>query len=67
MHGSHQFSNSFDYNDANGGTSFKACHKEWRQYQMMDDFSKWGVQSFSESKFHLEEKYPDVLAFQTPR
>jgi hypothetical protein len=48
-------SNSFDYNDKNGGTSFKACHKNWRQYRMVEDFSKWGAQSFGESLFCLKK------------
>ena len=52
---SQKISNSFDYNDANGGPSFKARHKDWRQYQIMEDFSKWGAESFSESTFRLKE------------
>ena len=47
--------NSFDYNEKNGGTSFKACHPDWRQDLLMDDFMKWGAESFSESLFHLKK------------
>jgi hypothetical protein len=38
--------NSFDYNDKNGGTSFKARHPNWRHNEIMDDFAKWGAESF---------------------
>ncbi len=48
-------SNSFDYNDQNGGMSFKARHKNWRQYKMLEDFSKWGAKSLGESVFCLKE------------
>jgi hypothetical protein len=48
-------SNSFDYNDKNGGTSFKARHPNWRQNKMMEDFAKWGAESFGESSFCLKE------------
>jgi hypothetical protein len=37
-------SNSFDYNDLNEGTSFKALHKNWRQNPLMEDFIKWGTE-----------------------
>jgi hypothetical protein len=50
-----KISNSFDYNKHNGGTSFKACHKNWRQDSMIDDFQKWGIKSFGESLFCLKE------------
>jgi hypothetical protein len=47
--------NRFDYNDMNGANSFKASHNNWRQYQMMEDFSKWGAESFGESISCLKE------------
>ena len=46
---------SFDYNDNNGGTSFKARHKNWGQYEIMDDFRTWGAESFGESSFCLNK------------
>jgi hypothetical protein len=49
---------SFDYNEQNGGISFKTCHKDWRQYQMVQDFLKWGIESFGESLFCLKEYAP---------
>ena len=48
-------SNSFDYNDKNGGTSFQARHKDWKQTQIMEDFFKWGAESFGESLSCLKE------------
>jgi hypothetical protein len=48
-------SNSFDYNRENGGTSFKARHKNWETYPMMEDFAAWGAQSFGEGLFMLKE------------
>jgi len=48
-------SNSFDYNRENGGTSFKARHKNWEMYPMMEDFAVWGAQSFGEGLFRLKE------------
>ena len=48
-------SNSFDYNNQNGVTSFKAGHREWKQYQMIDDFSKWGAETFGKSSLCLME------------
>ncbi|KAF8489707.1 hypothetical protein F5888DRAFT_1638454 [Russula emetica] len=44
----HQFG-MFDYNEQNGGIFFKSRHKNWRQYEMVDDFSKWGTDSFGEN------------------
>jgi len=44
-------SSSFDYNDKNGGTSFKDRHPNWQQYQMLEDFSKWGIESLGKSLF----------------
>jgi hypothetical protein len=44
-------SSSFDYNDKNGGTSFKGRHQNWGQYQMLADFSKWGIESLGEGLF----------------
>jgi len=41
-------SNSFDYNRENGGTSFKARHKNWETNPMIEDFAVWGAQSFGE-------------------
>jgi len=44
-------SNSFDYNDKNGGTSFKDSLPDWRQdanNAMMQGFLKWGAESFGE-------------------
>jgi hypothetical protein len=38
--------NSFDYNDQNGGTSFKDRHENWMQNPLVDDFLKWGAESF---------------------
>jgi hypothetical protein len=49
--------NSFDYNDKNGGTSFKARHRNWRQHEIMDDFIKWGAESFGESLFCLKKMH----------
>jgi hypothetical protein len=46
--------NSFDYNDQNGGTSFKARHPNWRRAEIMDDFAKWGAESFGGSLFCLK-------------
>jgi hypothetical protein len=48
-------SNSFDYNENNGGTSFKARHPDWRQDPMMNDLLKWGAESFGESLFRLKK------------
>jgi hypothetical protein len=48
-------SNSFDYNDKNGGTSFWARHRNWRQHELLTDFQKWGAESFGKSLFCLEE------------
>jgi hypothetical protein len=48
-------SNSFDYNDKNGGTSFKASHKNWRESQLVDDFTKWGAESFGRNLFSLKK------------
>jgi len=48
-------SNSFDYNDKNGGTSFRACHRNWRQHEIIIDFQKWGAKSFGKRLFCLEE------------
>ena len=44
-------SNRFDYNDKNGGTSFKDRHPDWRRSEIMDDFAKWGAESFGKSLF----------------
>lgn len=51
-------STSFDYNGNNGGASFKARHKDWRQYRMVGDFLKWGVESFGEILFCLNKNIP---------
>jgi hypothetical protein len=48
---------SFDYSNKNGRTSFKAHHKDWNQYQMVKDFSKWGVKSLGESLFCPKENH----------
>ena len=50
-----KISNSFDYNNLNSTKSFKACHRDWKQYQMVDDFSKWGAESFGKSSLCLKE------------
>ncbi|KAF8486612.1 hypothetical protein F5888DRAFT_1640084 [Russula emetica] len=57
----------FDYNEQNGGISFKLCHKNWRQYEMVDDFSKWGTDSFgatstdgSEDESARKKKSPEI-------
>ena len=39
-------SGSFDYNNDNGGMSFKAWNKGWEKYEMIKDFAKWGKWSF---------------------
>jgi hypothetical protein len=48
-------SNSFDYNHENGGTSFRARHKNWEMYPIIDNFSVWGAESFGEGLFRLKE------------
>jgi hypothetical protein len=44
-------SSSFNYNNINGGTSFNSHHQNRRQYQMVEDFSKWGFESLGKSLF----------------
>ena len=41
--------NSFDYNHKNGGRSFKADHKNWRESEMMKDFLVWSLEQLGES------------------
>lgn len=54
MHASHSFK-SFDFNDENGGTSFRNRHSGWENCDVIDDFSKWGAESFGETLFRLKE------------
>jgi len=58
-------SNRFDYNDMNGGTSFKDRY-DWKQYQMMKDFSKWGAESFDESLFRPKTNALNRQHFRGP-
>jgi hypothetical protein len=51
----HILTNSFDYSDQNEGTSFKAYYPDWRQDPSMDDFMKWGTNSFGETLFCLKK------------
>jgi hypothetical protein len=37
---------SFDFNKELGGASFKARHKDWQRNAMIEDFSKWTLESF---------------------
>jgi hypothetical protein len=48
-------SGSFDYNDDNRGTSFKAWNKDWKKHEMIKDFAKWGKWSFGESPFRFKK------------
>jgi len=37
---------SFDFNqDIDGGTSFKARHKDWQGLPIVEDFSRWTMDS----------------------
>jgi len=42
-------SNSFDFNEDNGGISFRDRHDGWGQYNVVKDFTKWGVESFGKT------------------
>jgi hypothetical protein len=48
-------SNSFDYNDQTGGTSFKAGLENWSAYHLLKEFTKWGAKNISKSLFDLRE------------
>ena len=59
-------SNRFDYNEQNGVTSFKARHKNWRQNEIMEDFSTWGAEAHGENLFCLTEKVLTRRHFRHP-
>jgi len=59
-------SGSFDYNNDNGGTSFKAWNKGWEKYDMIKDFAKWGEWSFGESLFRFKEIAQTRRRFRSP-
>ena len=46
---------SFDFNEENSGTSFKARHDNWLRDPMMRDFSKWSAESFGKWTFCVKK------------
>jgi hypothetical protein len=56
-------SDSFDYNDLNGGTSFKVCYEDWRKTDFGDDFIKWGAECFGKNILPQGKSTTDAPAF----
>jgi len=59
-------SGSFDYNGDNEGTPFKAWNKDWKRYDMIKDFAKWGEWSFGETAFHFKKITLTRWRFRSP-